>query len=407
MHGGKRLKHSGIVCHRTAVWSIAVLAICAGGNDASAQEWKLTSNISQRLSYTDNLLLSRDRDIDAFGSLTTPAFRLERISPTSDIALDARFEFAEYLDHSEFNSQDQFLNINVDQAISERSALKLTANYTRDTTLKSEQDVTGRFLDDSFRFVNWNVAPGWIYLVSPIDEIGVRGNYRNVDYHTNAKTDYQYFGPSFDYSHQLNELAKATATVSAFRYIPDRPGDDYTDTISTLFGYAYTSSERFSIDGGVGLAYSMRHEDDAKDTSDIGYRLKFNMKYLMSDQLSTRVSLSHDTEPSGDGDQVVRNRASVGVDYKVLPLTTLQLKVDYADNVDVLGFEGDSTTDENSTRYTSVRPGVSWQLTEDWSLDAEYRFRYRLFDDDGGSATSNAVFLTLQYNFPTLDGDWF
>jgi opacity protein-like surface antigen len=91
----------------------------------------------------------------------------------------------------------------------------------------------------------------------------------------------------------------------------------------------------------------------------------------------------------------------------VLPLTTLQLKVDYADNVDVLGFEGDSTTDENSTRYTSVRPGVSWQLTEDWSLDAEYRFRYRLFDDDGGSATSNAVFLTLQYNFPTLDGDWF
>jgi hypothetical protein len=27
-----------------------------------------------------------------------------------------------------------------------------------------------------------------------------------------------------------------------------------------------------------------------------------------------------------------------------------------------------------------------------------------LFDEDGGSASSNSVFLTLQYNFPTLIG---
>jgi hypothetical protein len=352
--------------------------------------------------YSDNLLLSRDREIEAFGSVTAPSLTLERTSPTSDIALDARFEFAEYIDHSEFNSQDQFLNLTVDQAISDRSALRLGANFTRDTTLKSEQDVTGKFLDDSFRFVSWNVAPGWVYLLSPVDQIGVRGSYREVSYDTNEKTDYQYFGPSIDYNHRLSELAQLTSTVSYFRFIPDEPGDDYTDTLSTLFGYAYESSERFSINGAVGLAYSMRHEDDRKDTSDVGYRLKFNMKYVMNDQTSARVSLSHDTEPSGDGDQVVRNRASAGLSYKVAPLTTLGLSVDYADNVDVLGFEGDSTTDEDTSRYTSVRPSVSWQLTEDWSLEADYRFRYRLFDDDGGSASSNSVFLTLQYNFPTL-----
>ena len=32
---------------------------------------------------------------------------------------------------------------------------------------------------------------------------------------------------------------------------------------------------------------------------------------------------------------------------------------------------------------------------------------YRLFDDDGGDAMSNSVFLTLQYNFPTWAGTGF
>jgi len=406
MRGGKRLKRSGIR-NRAALWAITISALYAGGQGASAQEWKLSTNISQRALYSDNLLLSRDREIEDFGFITTPALTLERTSPTSSIALGARFEFVEYIDHSDFNSQDQFLTLDVNQAITERSALQLGASFTRDTTLKSEQDITGRFLDDSFRFISWSVAPGWAYRLTPVDQMAVRGSYREVSYDTNEKTDYQYFGPAIDYSHSLSELAQVTATISAFRFIPDEPGSDYTDTLSTLFGYSYSSSERFSINGGVGIAYSMRHEDDRKDTSDVGYRLKFNMKYLMSDQLSANVSLSHDTEPSGDGDQVVRNRASVGLNYEVLPLTTLGLKADYADNVDILGFEGDSTTDEDTSRYTSVRPSIAYQLTEDWSLEAEYRFRYRLFDDGGGSASSNSVFLTLQYNFPTLIGTGF
>jgi hypothetical protein len=49
-----------------------------------------------------------------------------------------------------------------------------------------------------------------------------------------------------------------------------------------------------------------------------------------------------------------------------------------------------------------VRPSISYQLTEDWSIKGEYRFRYRLFEDEGGDAVSNSVYVTLQYNFPTL-----
>jgi hypothetical protein len=398
----------GTAGNRAALGTIIGVAICAGGSSVSAQEWKLESNISQRVLYSDNLLLSRDREIETVGFITTPALLLERNSPTSHFALDGRFEFAEYIDHSDFNSQDQLLDLQFDQALTERAGIRLDASFTHDTTLKSEQDITGRFLDDSIEFISWNVGPGFAYRLTPVDEMVIRGNYRETTYYdTNEKTDYQYFGPAMDFRHQLNELEAVTATIGATRFIPDEPGDDYTDTISTLFGYSYRSSERFSISGGVGVAYSMRHEDPGNDTDDVGFRLKFNTNYDLSDQTRLRASVSHDNEPSGDGDQVVRNRATFGLDHKLTPLTTARLNIDYTDNVDIIGSEGDETSDEGTSRYTSVRPAIAWQLTEDWSLEAQYRFRYRLFDDDGGDATSNSVFLTLQYDLPTWAGTGF
>lgn len=379
--------------------------------DASAQEWKLESNLSQRMLYSDNLLLSRDREIETVGFITAPELHLERNSPTSQIAFNGRFEFAEYIDHSNFNSQDQLLNLQIDQALSERAALRLGAAFTHDTTLKSEQDTTGRSFDNSFEFINWSVAPGFAYRLTPVDEMVVRGTYRQTDYETNEKTDFQFFGPALDFSHQLNELERVTLTIGATRFIPDEPGNNYTDTISTLFSYGYDASERFSISGGLGVAYSMRHEDPGPDTDDVGFRLKFNMNYDLSDQTSMRASVSHDNEPSGDGDQVVRNRVTVGVNHKLTPLTTARLNVDYTDNVDIIGSEGSKTSSEGNSRYTSVLPAIAWQLTEDWSVEAQYRFRYRLFDDGGGGgggdAMSNSVFLTLQYNFPTWAGTGF
>jgi hypothetical protein len=398
----------GTAAGRAALGTIIGVAFCAGGTSAFAQEWKLDSNISQEVLYSDNLLLSRGREIETVGFITTPGLHLERNSPTSQIAFDGRFQFAEYIDHSDFNSQDQLLNLRVDQALSERAAFRLGAAFTHDTTLKSEQDITGRFLDDSIEFISWNVGPGFAYRLTPVDEMVVRGNYRETTYFdTDEKTDYKFFGPAVDFNHQLNELETVSATVGATRFIPDEPGDDYTDTISTLFSYSYTSSERFSISGGLGVAYSMQHEDPGQDSDDVGFRLKFNMNYDLSDQTSVRASLSHDNEPSGDGDTVVRNRVTLGLNHQLTPLTAARLNIDYTDNVDIIGSEGDETSDEGTSRYTSVRPAIAWQLTEDWSLETSYRFRYRLFDDDGGDAMSNSVFLTLQYNFPTWAGTGF
>jgi long-subunit fatty acid transport protein len=148
----------------------------------------------------------------------------------------------------------------------------------------------------------------------------------------------------------------------------------------------------------------MRNRDPGNDTDELGYRLKFNVKYIVSDQTSLRASISHDTEPSGDGDQVVRNRVSFGIDHDLTPLLTARFNADYVDNEDIFGNETHTSNEQQTTRYTSIRPALAYQLTEDWSVEAQYSFRYRLFEDENDHATSNSVFLTLQYNFPTWAG---
>lgn len=407
MRSGGRSVNRGAINGRAILWPVAALLLCAASDAASAQEWKLSTNLSQRMLYSDNLLLNRENEVDTFGSITTPELLLERSSPTSHIALNGRFEFEEYFGHSEFDSQDQIIDLDVEKALSERSRLGLDANFSRDTTLTSEEDITNRFLDKSIRFISWRATPSWTYDLTELDQVTLAGSYRQVDYDSSEKTDFQYFGPTIEYNRRLSELSKFTTEIRARRFIPDEPGDNYTDTIGTLFGYAYDPSERFSISGGVGLSYSEEHNEGEGSNSDVGYRLKFDMKYLVSDQLTARVSLSHDNEPSGDGDQVTRNRARIGLKYEVTEITSLGFDFNYADNVDVLG-EGNSTNDENDrSRYFAVQPNVGWQLTEDLSLVASYQFRYKKFEDENDTATSNGAFLTLQYNFPTVAGEGF
>ena len=113
-------------------------------------------------------MLKPGHKIDAFGSLTIPEFVLKRDSPTSSIALDGQFKFAEYFNHSELDSDSQLFNLKLSKDLSERSTVSFQGDFNRDTTLTSDEDLTGRFLTEPVRFITWDAAPTWSYQLSPI-----------------------------------------------------------------------------------------------------------------------------------------------------------------------------------------------------------------------------------------------
>ncbi|MBK8161328.1 MAG: outer membrane beta-barrel protein [Rhodospirillaceae bacterium] len=388
------------------VAGLTSLCFCSA---SEAQEWKLDTGLTQQVLYGDNLLLGRESEISDFASVTTPALRLQRTSPTFDFSLDGQFEFSEYLDHTDFNSQDQSLRLKTSKALTDRSSLGVSGSFIRDTNLTSDMDETGKFVDEPVHYTSWDVHPSWTYLLSPVDQVVLGGLYRSVTYDGSEKTDYRYFGSTVDYGHKLSEVDRLTANFSYFHFDPDSTNDQASDTLSALAGYAYAPSERLAVSGSVGLGYSLEDQGatDTNNDGGLGYRLKFNAKYQLADQTALKMSLSHDAEPSSDGEQVTRNRATFGLNHQLTPYTAFALDVDYVDNYDYAGLESDTRSDNSESRYASVRPSPSWLLTEELSLIAEYRYRYKLYEDGGDAATSNTVFLSVKYALPTWGWDGF
>jgi hypothetical protein len=398
---GGRWRH-GLVLAIVGLWG----AMAPG--TGQAQDWSLSSDLTQRMTYNSNLLLNPDHKISTFGSLTIPHLTLERDGPTSNVSLDGKFKFAEYFGHSELNSDGQNLALQASKDLSERSTAAFHGEFNRDTTVTSEADIDDRFLDRAIRYIYWNVSPTYTYLLSPIDQISITGAYQNKNYDSVEKTDFEYYGGYLNYSHSLSETSQITGSLSYFRYVPDIPTDLTTDIYGGLIGYKYTPSERLLVSGGVGLNYNVTHEDDATGernvSEDVGYRFNFELDYDLGERTKVNLTLSHDTEPSGDGRQVTRSRGGLGLDYRLGEMTTFSLDATYSDNQDYLGEGSNTDGSDNVSRYYSLKPALTWDITEDLSLAASYQFRYKKFESRGGSAVDNGVFLSLRYALP--DQHW-
>jgi hypothetical protein len=379
-----------------------VIAAQALTNRAAAQDWSLSSSISQSGGYNSNLLLRPDNKLSTFSTVTKPQLKLERDSETSSVALSGTFKFAQYFDHSDLNADSELVNLNATKLLSERSQLGFNGDFNRDTTLGSDEDITGKFLTKQIRFRQWDASPSWSYALSPIDQLTLTGSYLSKDYDSLQKVDYQYYGGDTEYSHQLSELAAITGSISYFRYDADNPPQNTTNDIyGALIGYKYAPSERFYASGSVGADYNVTKSDNPhQDRGDVGYRLKLDLGYQMTDQTKARFLLSHDTEPSGDGTQVTRTRGTLQLSYALSELTTLALDANYVDNDNYFG-ERTSRTTEGLTRYYALKPSLTWNITEDLSLSASYQFRYKTLQSQG-NAIDNGAIVTLRYGFPDL-----
>jgi hypothetical protein len=368
------------------------LATCFETRAALAQDWSFESNLSQRMGYSTNVLLNPRNEISAFSSQTTPAFKLKRAGPTSDISLGGRFEFTEYFDHSELDTKDQFVDLDVKKVLSERSTLGFEGNFAHDSTTENDDEATDEFVTKQIQFIRWDVSPSWEYLLSPIDRMKLSARYLQTSYDSNEKTDYRDYGPTFIYTHDLSELASVFGQLDYSRFEPDDDEGSDQDTYGGLLGYSYHPTERFNISGAAGLNYNVTHENDSKNSGEIGYRLQFGLDYQIDEQTKANVTLSRDTEPTGDGEARTRNRGSFTVSYQMTEMTVFSLDGSYID---------DQQTENNDqvSRRVQVRPGVSWDVTEDLTLSAFYQFRYKTFEDSG-SATDNAAFITLRYALP-------
>ena len=220
-----------------------------------------------------------------------------------------------------------------------------------------------------------------------------------------AKTTFQGEGTnnfSTDASLAWNRrLTKSTdgSLIFGFDYL-SLEDDEQTDRYfySTRAVVSSKLSKRLSASAGAGVNLVNSYQTDLGDNRDskvdLGYSLDAGFDYRLK-TLSIGLKASYGLQPGTLGD--LENQTSVFLQAsKTINERSNVSLVAGAESVESFSSGGSS----DSTYGLVLASTYSLALTDEWNFQAGYRFR--LEDSDGGTATSNNVFLSLSRNFVAI-----
>lgn len=363
-------------------------------------DWYVRPSITQSFTYDDNIRLRTTDKQSAWGLITSPRLRLERSTPTTDLAIAGALDYGVYPDESRLDYFNQRLDASADVR-SPRHRLGLGAVVENATTLTTEDEDTGLDFTDRRR-VTVSGGPSWGYLVSERDTIGVRGGAAYVHYTTDRLDDYlTYFAGPF-WARRLTEQTGVELSGDYRRY--DRQtGLDLTQDVAsgrvqlthaftpTFDGWVYGGGfyVRTKQDVPVGLTTVSTSDSTAGVIGGIGVTYRTERTRLTG-------SFDRSVSPSGAGRLLERNRLSGQIDYDMTPTIVFTFNTTY---IDQAAADDETRFDRN---FLSVSPGIRWHFLPEWNLAAAYRFRTQELEDTGDRAYSNGVIASVTWQLPVV-----
>jgi predicted porin len=411
---------------------VALLATLSAGAAVQAAEWSLDPEVSVRARYDDNYRLTADDKLPVWETALLPKLTFARSTENSRMAGVAGLNLRRF-DEDGLDTNDRFLAFSSSHA-SERSRWGLNANYTLDDSLSSEL-VEGQLFLDRVPRERWSLSPSWSHSLNEV--IGINASYQYVDVsYPDAPDNQQYAG----FQHHTANLGLGYSLSSKTRLITqlglsrsERSDDTLSsDSRSLTLGLEHQFSERLSGSASVGsgrtetdyeqgflscsgvllpgfffgvggsvcvdpntlvlIPFSVETATTTARSSNTLYNA--GLRYLIeTGELS--VSASSSITPYTNGGMTRNERFGLTGLHRFSSRLQASLSLDWyrTRNTDDVSSSLDRTT-------VSLRPSLRWRLDRDWTLTTGYRYFQQEYEGSIDSASSNAVDLTLTYNWP-------
>ncbi len=366
---------------------------------AAADYWYIAPKASLDTFYDDNVRLSAVAPQSAFGVTGRAEASLGRTTEVSEVAINGGISTRRYGEVSELDGTDGFLGLATTYQL-ERNRIGLAARMDYDSTLTSEVATSG-FVQVNKRRTSLFVKPSWSYSLSERARLELGASYTDVSYQDVELIplyDYTLAGLSLDGTFLWSERAQLFGRLTYDQYEADQVGVR-SDSIGLLAGSAYSFSESLSLTALVGVRHTNAEtrsffggttdESSTGPLLDVSLEKRFEVGRL-------RLTASQALTPSGSGDLVNTSSAGVTLDYPLTARWKLVVNAEAYRNRNPGGDE-----DINDRDYFSFVPRLRRKLSEWWQLDLGYRFRHQKYSVREDDASSNAVFLTLRYTWPT------
>lgn len=364
-------------------------------------EWSVQPAISTAVGHDSNPLLLIGAHESSNVAELTPSMRIEGKTERSGIDIGLLLNYENYSSDQVENADRQILTFNSFSQTSERNKLGLNGEFRRDDLRQTVNGLTTSGGDSDVGLVQSNVTrdwrslrPSWTRNLSERSSVQLSYGYTDVGFDKAAGTglvDYTDQNLALTYSRYINPRDSLNVTMNSSRYRASAI-DNSADTNRLLFGFAREFSE--SSRGSVAVGASKTRENVAGTVDDSsGYVVEANARET-SETMELDGTLNHDVSPSGIGRSIQSDQLRLRMVRNLTSRLGFSLRATLLRNKALEG--SDPTVDRH---YYEIEPSIEYQWAPQWFFRAAYAYRYQKFDVDSESATSNAVYIGVAYNW--------
>ncbi len=382
-------------------WIIACLLISSNVRGA---ESKLNSRISIKETYNDNINFSNREKKDDFIFTITPLLRWNCQTEKTWTTANAKLDVIRYSEKDDLDKINQQYNLSHDYRATELFSLKIDGSFIKDTTLESDTDLGFTQSDRD----SYNVRPGISLYLTEANSLSLNFGYSETNYEDSRYSDYNIYDGTMDFVHIISEEGTTISAQGGYVYYDNKTAkiDNYKLHIGLIYPFTeklkltafvvarYTASEYEVLESEPvywpGTSFIIDYRSVKKTESDTSWGWLSSLALTrVFTHGSVSLGINRELTPSGYGEIIERDRATLSLDYSFTELFTGS-------------FSGSWTRSESESKYRdtdeqsyTLRPSLKWRIMEHTVTELSYQYRKIENINTDANVDRNTIFLGL------------
>jgi hypothetical protein len=307
---------------------------------------------------------------------------------------NAEGNFIFFLNQTDYNTIDQKYGIKGEYQIAKRWFLSGDFSYTKDETVDTQLDETGRaFNRDDRRRIE--TGGGLRHQLTELSNIGMNYEYSKTDYDKDENEDYTRQTIAGFYKRQLRNQRNTLSIDPSFSWFDSDVEEAYGYLLTA--GWEHIFSETFAFEIYFGGFYA-DIDDKVTDEDDSHLGPVGGIELRKTGEIFTAL-LAYDRRLriSNDGDLIEVDRFSLKVDQKITERLGIKFsgRLTFSDNIS-------DKIDSDRDRYYELQPSIYFLTTENSFLELVYNHQNEKDNDEpvDDTVTRNRAWLNFTIKFP-------
>lgn len=395
---------------RRVCWVIILLLVSLP-LPVQASDWSIVPQVDVGAKYDSNInfnFVGRQHDF-IFNTAPSVDFNYasEATKLTGHLGLDGQV----YVNHGNLDTINQYYRLLGSQQVAPRLALNFRGSYTLDSTLTNELETSGFIMNRSRRRA-FDAAPGLSFNLTERALLQVTYDFNRVNYQSPQYVDYTGQTVNIGLNYLLKNAKTTVSGVYLLRFIEYPSIENFYRNMGTYIGLDHKFTEDWSLSAFAGLNYNWFTSQTAVlSFGNFSAFVQLRQAKLQTFDITPYFNISAkrhwpksdftfgytlDQSPSGSGTINQFHNGYATITHKI----TERLTGSLGGNLYYSISTNPGSNYNNLILY--LTPGLSYKLTEKFSLNGSYTYGWR--DDLSAGQTigtqtvsRNLVWLYLRY----------